>query len=254
MELATQITQIQSDFCMECGVCTGSCPVSRELPGFSPRQMIKRAMMDPDGELLQGHEIWSCLSCARCSSRCPVEIDFPEFIRSCRQKAREAGNFPLESHHGILQTIAGLQVRDIKQQRNMTEFLTRELPGADLSFQSSSNGVVTYHDPCRLGRGSGIYDQPRELLGLVPETKVVEMARNRENSLCCGTSAWMECSNCSKSMRVERLQEALQTGAKTLITACPKCQIHFTCAQRNAELDLKVEDLYSYLVGSIKGD
>jgi len=377
MELAMQITQKQNDFCMECGVCTGSCPVARELPGFSPRQMIKRAMIDPDGELLQSQEIWACLSCGRCSSRCPVEIDFPEFIRACRSKAREAGNLPLESHHGTLQTIANMQACGIKQQRNawaedagkfgdageffyfvgclpyfdpifryldlspldsarnvlillnkmgiepvisnderccghdalwsgneetfrklaeknievikasgaktvlfncpegystfkvqypkyfgdlpfevihMTEFLARELPDSDLSFQPSSDGVVTYHDPCRLGRGSGIYDQPRELLGLVPETKVMEMARNRENSLCCGTSAWMECSNCSKSMRVERLQEALQTGAETLITACPKCQIHFTCAQRNAELGLKVEDLYSYLVRSIKGE
>ena len=112
-----EFTQIQIDYCMECGVCTGSCPVSRVLPQFSPRQMIKQAMEEPDGDLTQTKEIWACLSCERCSNRCPVEIDFPEFIRSFRQKARELGNLPLESHHGMMQSIADLQIGDIQQQR-----------------------------------------------------------------------------------------------------------------------------------------
>ena len=372
-----QLTQSQVDYCMECGVCTGSCPISRELPSFSPRQMIKRAMRDPKGALLQGQEVWTCLTCARCSERCPVEIDFPEFIRSCRQEARRIGSLPLENHHGIFQTIANLQTGDIKQQRtawaeeagtfqdtgdyfyfvgclpffevtfqylelsplesarsilsllnrlgvtpvisnderccghdalwsgdeatfkelakrnleviessgaktvlfgcpegyftfknhytkyfgdlpfevlHITEFLSRELPDSGLSFKPSSNGAITYHDPCRLGRLSGNYEHPRELLKLIPETDLVEMKRIRENALCCGTSAWMECSNCSKAMRIERLQEAVQTGAKTLITACPKCQIHFTCALSSAELDLRVTDLYAYLSERLGGD
>ncbi|MCF8084619.1 MAG: (Fe-S)-binding protein, partial [Deltaproteobacteria bacterium] len=64
---------------------------------------------------------------------------------------------------------------------------------------------------------------------------------------------WMECSNCSKSMRIERLEEALHTGADTLITACPKCQIHLTCALSSVELDLKVKDLYAYLSEGLTG-
>ena len=117
MDKTQLLTQKQIDYCMECGLCTGSCPVSRELPTFSPRQMIKRAVLDPDGGLAGSREIWSCLSCASCSGRCPAEIDFPEFISSHRQQARRAGNFPQESHHGIMQAIAGLQTRNLKQQR-----------------------------------------------------------------------------------------------------------------------------------------
>ncbi|MDY6971681.1 MAG: (Fe-S)-binding protein, partial [Thermodesulfobacteriota bacterium] len=130
---------------------------------------------------------------------------------------------------------------------HMTEFLTRELSGAGLSFRPSSNGAITYQDPCRLGRLTGNYDLPRQLLQLIPDSHLVEMERNRENALCCGTSAWMECSACSKAMQVERLREAIKAGANTVITACPKCQIHLTCAQSNVELDLKVVDLFSYL-------
>ena len=62
----------------------------------------------------------------------------------------------------------------------------------------------------------------------------------------------MECSNCSKAMQLERLGEALETGAKTLITACPKCQIHLTCAQSGADLEVKVMDLYAYLKENLK--
>jgi len=293
-----------------------------------------------------------------------------EFISSHRQQARRVGNFPQESHHGILQAIADLQTHDLKQQRtdwaqkagifrdsgqyfyfvgclpffdvtfgylnlspletarslltllnkmgiepvisdherccghdalwcgdhttfrklaqynletikasgaetvlfgcpegyvtfknyypkyigelpfevlHMTEFLARELPKTGLTFQASSTESVTYHDPCRLGRLAGIYEAPRQLLGMLPEIQLVEMERNRENSLCCGTSAWMECAGYSKAIQTERMQEAIQTGAQTLITACPKCQIHFACARSSTDINLKMIDIYTFL-------
>ncbi len=370
MDKPKHLSLKQIDYCMECGLCTGSCPISRELSKFSPRQMIKQAVLDPDGGLQKSHEIWACLSCAACSERCPAEIDFPEFISTHRQEAREAGNFPQESHHGILQAITGLQTCDLKQQRtqwaheagafsdsgeyfyfvgclpffdvtfrymnlsplengrsvlrllnkmgiepvisnherccghdalwcgdhttfhklakwnlevikssgaktvlfscpegyvtfkkyypkyfgelpfdvlHLTEFLARELPDAGLSFQPSSDTTITYHDPCRLGRLAGIYEPPRQLLESLPNTELVEMERNRQNALCCGTSAWMECSSYSKAIQVERMQEAVQTGAQTLITACPKCQIHFSCALDGMTSDVRITDLYTYL-------
>jgi Fe-S oxidoreductase len=137
---------------------------------------------------------------------------------------------------------------------HMTEFLARELPGAGLTFRPSTDGAITYQDPCRLGRWAGVYEPPRELLQLIPETTLVEMERSRENSLCCGTTAWMECSGCSKTMQMERLDEAIQTGAEALITACPKCQIHLTCAQTKTELGLKIVDLYAYLLDHLEGE
>ena len=85
------------------------------------------------------------------------------------------------------------------------------------------------------------------LLGMLPDTKLLEMERNRENALCCGTSAWMECSSYSKAIQTEQMQEAIQTGAQTLITACPKCQILFACAQSGTDINLKMVDLYTYL-------
>nr|NJM04859.1 (Fe-S)-binding protein [Desulfobacula sp.] len=370
-----QLSQQQIDYCMECGVCTGSCPVAMTLEDFSPRRMIKRTLTEPEGDILQSKDIWACLSCSRCSDRCPVEIDFPEFIRSYRYKARQADNFPKLSHHGMFHTITSIQAKGVKQnriewaqkagkiaskgdifyftgciayydaafqyldlnmiesaennlrllnkigirpvvsndecccghdafwcgdeetfltlaQKNMatiaasgaktvvfgcpegysmfreaytqklgplpfeiihiTEFLAREIPKAGIAFKNGSAGTVTFQDPCRLGRRSGIYEAPRELISLVPGTQLAEMEHNRENAVCCGTTAWMECSTCSKVMQGQRLKEAEAIGAEAIITACPKCRIHLTCAQKNTDHHVEIIDLVSYLAAHME--
>ena len=111
--------------------------------------------------------------------------------------------------------------------------------------------MVTYHDPCRLGRLGGVFDAPRELMEALPGVQLVEMEHSRENSMCCGTSGWMNCSSCSKEIQLRRLEEARQTGADTLITACPKCQIHFRCAKAAFDLDVEITDLYDLVVERI---
>ncbi len=365
-----QLTKQQIDYCMECGVCTGSCPISYERSRFSPRQMIKRTLVDLESDILRSDDVWACLSCSRCSDRCPVAIDFPEFIRSHRKKAIEVGNLARNSHHGIFQTVTSLQAKDRKQNRiawtkeagvvreqgdyfyfvgcapyhnavfdylglnmldtprnilkilnkvgiepvvsnderccghdafwggqeelfatlakknvetikasgaktvifgcpegysnfrenyaevvgelpfeviHISQFLAEKFKESDISFTQGTGGVVTFHDPCRLGRRSGIYEEPRELLRFVPDTDLREMGNNRENAVCCGTTAWMECSSCSKTMQIKRLMEAGETGARTLVTACPKCEIHLTCAKANTDVDLEIKDLYAYL-------
>jgi len=79
------------------------------------------------------------------------------------------------------------------------------------------------------------------------------MDRNRENAVCCGTSGWANCSTCSRQIQVERLREAEATGAKTLVTACPKCQIHLNCALGNLDLDLKIKDLITLIADGVSG-
>ena len=113
--------------------------------------------------------------------------------------------------------------------------------------------VVTYHDPCRLGRLAGIYDAPRELLNAIPGIELREMERSRENGVCCGTTGWTNCSSCSKEIQMQRLAEAGNTGAGTVITACPKCQIHFRCTKSAFDLEIEVTDLYDLLADRIKG-
>jgi hypothetical protein len=97
----------------------GQLPGEPGDPAFSPRQMIKRVLMDKDDTILHGRELWACLTCARCSVRCPVGIDFPEFARAYRGLARKEGNLPQLSHQGTLQSIMTLQTKNIKQRRTV---------------------------------------------------------------------------------------------------------------------------------------
>jgi heterodisulfide reductase subunit D len=359
-------------YCLDCGVCTGSCPVSRVFPDFSPRQIIERCLYeleDPSDPTL-----WSCLTCAQCSVRCPVNINFPEFIRLMRDEAHAKGFDGTPSHNGMLQSIMSIQTkRELRQDRtfwvengktretgdvfyfvgcrpyfdvvfrdiqagsikgaqnvlkllnhcgvepvvsnderccghdalwngdeekfkrlaqvnlevirasgakevvfscpegyytfshfypqyfgslgfkpvHVLDFLAEKVKDGAVDFAEAS-GVFTYHDPCRLGRLAGVFDAPRSLLKAVPGLDLVEMARSRENGVCCGTTGWMNCSSCSKEIQMSRLKEASETGASTLVTACPKCQIHLRCAKSAFDLDIEVTDLFDLLAERVK--
>jgi heterodisulfide reductase subunit D len=134
--------------------------------------------------------------------------------------------------------------------RHISELLAENLSRLRLKEWKA---VVSYHDPCRLGRGMGVYDPPRELLRAIPGVQLVEMEHARELSLCCGTSCWTGCNRYSKLMQASRLQEAAATGAAILVTSCWECALHFRCAMRSSawqQARVRVADLVA-LVGAL---
>ena len=131
--------------------------------------------------------------------------------------------------------------------RHLSEVLAPLITNGKLSL-GKYEGKVTYHDPCTLGRYSRIFDQPRDILNAITGLEVVEMCDNRGKALCCGANPWAFCGSVNKQVQRERLAQAKATGAHTLVTACPKCQIHLKCAQKNAEDDnicqIEIQDLF----------
>jgi Fe-S oxidoreductase len=116
-------------------------------------------------------------------------------------------------------------------------------------------GEVTYQDPCRLGRFLGVYDEPRKVLEAIPGLTLKEMQRARRGAICCGTTNWTNCDATSKQIQKRRLTEAKATGARTLVTACPKCQIHFRCTKCSPEgeqLDIEVTDFVNIVAAALK--
>jgi Fe-S oxidoreductase len=104
-----------------------------------------------------------------------------------------------------------------------SEYIRRLMASGRISLQAGAERL-TYHDPCELGRGCGIYDEPREVLRAVGE--LVEPAETRENALCCGSSIANTVVNdraqVAMAAAVGRAFEA--TGAGTVVTACPLCK------------------------------
>ncbi|MFQ6092804.1 MAG: (Fe-S)-binding protein [bacterium] len=377
MTLEAIVQRTKAHYCLECGICTGSCPISRWNPKFSPRLMVERALLEPEDELYLDPELWSCLTCGACSRRCPSTVDYNEFTRTSRQEAKAIGQVGVCTHAGTIQAVQELQTSDFfhKDTRWLTrglkvserseylyfvgclpqfqiifddlnvnslnparstvkilnslgvaptispqerccghdlywtgdfanfkklalhnlamiaesgakcvvfscpegyatfkhlypkffkklkfdivhviELVADSVKRGQLEFKKNS-GKLTYQDPCRLGRFMGIYEEPRTILRNIPGVEFQEMARSGPDALCCGSSGWVNCSRVNKKIQLERLQEAADTGAETLITACPKCSIHLSCAIRDDDCDVQIvtKDITTLIADSLGG-
>ena len=110
-------------------------------------------------------------------------------------------------------------------------------------------GVVTYHDPCDLGRKSGIYDAPREILRRVPGYTFVEMQQSGEHALCCGGGGDLETfdSDLVQEVSAQRIAQAAEVGANVLVSACPQCVRTLSKAARAQRIRIRVLDLTQFL-------
>jgi Fe-S oxidoreductase len=352
--------------CLECGKCTSACPVSLTFNEFSPRLLVKKALLGFEEDLFSDEKLWECLTCNLCNDVCMSDVKIPEFIRTVREEAQAIGNAGCSSHCDVPNAVSRLMANpNLKQNRlnwltenmktsstegeylfwvgctpyfksvfsefdeavdvpkaaikllnhfgvepvvlpderccghdmfwlgqtetfkqlkelntrsieaskaqrvvttcaegyytlknlydldcevlHITQFLAEKIQDNGIEFKKLKIGPVTYHDPCRLGRFAKIYEEPRKILKTIPGIDFVEMERNRHKSPCCGVSSWMNCNDFSREMRFNKLKMARDVGAKTLVTACPKCRIHLRCYTSNQhvkpQIDMEVEDI-----------
>lgn len=106
---------------------------------------------------------------------------------------------------------------------------------------------LTYHDPCYLGRYNNVYQEPRQVLQGIPNINLVEMVRSRNMALCCGGGGghmWIEEQPGTTKINQLRLDDALKTGAETVVTACPYCLQMFeeSIEHKNIKDSLKAQD------------
>jgi Fe-S oxidoreductase len=180
--------------------------------------------------------------CADCYAA--IKVDY------ARVAHKERSNIPFEVLSGV-------------------EFLERLVDEGKLKPVRSQDLKVTWHDPCRLGRLSepyipwegergaygaatpkkelrrgthGCYDPPRNIITVIPGIELVEMARNRENTWCCGAGGGVKDYDpaFTRWTADQRIEEALATGADALLTACPWCEAALgeAAGDRIAVLDL----------------
>jgi Fe-S oxidoreductase len=116
-----------------------------------------------------------------------------------------------------------------------------------------SEKKLTYHDPCYLGRHNQIYAPPRELLE-ASGCDVEEMPRNKERSFCCGGGGgrmWME-EKLGTRINLNRVDEAIETGAQEVAVACPFCRIMVGDGMVARQSDVEVLDVAQVLLRSVK--
>ncbi len=105
--------------------------------------------------------------------------------------------------------------------------------------------TVTYHDPCDLGRGANVYEEPRRVIRSLPGVELVEMPRNREKCACCGGGGNLEMvdKDLSAAIAKEKIEEALSTGAQAVVTACQQCVRTMNTYVKRNKIKLDVMDI-----------
>jgi Fe-S oxidoreductase len=133
---------------------------------------------------------------------------------------------------------AGLEVLHASQ------FLARMAKEGALGMGSFEQ-PVTYHDPCDLGRKSGIYDAPREVIQSVPGIEFREMDACRQDALCCGGGGDVQIVDEAVTAMVadRRLRQAQATGARVLLSACQQCKRTLMAAARRNRIRVRVMDV-----------
>jgi heterodisulfide reductase subunit D len=106
---------------------------------------------------------------------------------------------------------------------------------------------ITYHDPCYLGRGNGVYEAPRNLIAEL-DVELSEMKRSRAKGFCCGAGGaqmFKEPEKGNKDVNVERTEEALALNPKVIAVGCPFCMTMMTDGVKhfNKESEVKVLDV-----------
>ena len=118
-----------------------------------------------------------------------------------------------------------------------TEYIERLIASGEVRLARDTS-IYTYHDPCELGRGCGIYDAPRTVIGAVGT--LAEPAHSGRNALCCGGSLANTVINDGQQHRIaERMTAELEaTGCDTIVTACPLCNKSIARASRRPTHDI----------------
>ena len=157
---------------------------------------------------------------------------------------------------------------------HISEYIDRLIKGGKLKLRKRIDLSVTYHDPCRLGRlgepwihwegekipgdrfvfdppkeyrrgSNGVYEPPRDVLKSIPGLKLTEMNRIKEYAWCCGAGGGVNESNpdFAKWTAQERMEEAKDSGAEAIVTACPWCEKTFNEALKESGSNMKVYDI-----------
>ncbi|MBN1272427.1 MAG: FAD-binding oxidoreductase [Candidatus Aminicenantes bacterium] len=135
---------------------------------------------------------------------------------------------------------------DIKA-RHYSEVIAEKLRSGEFAFTHKVDQRVTWHDSCHIGRVSGVYDEPREMIKAIPGVKYAEMSHNRENAHCCGSvMTLIKDPLVAHDIGEMRLKEAEEVKADSLIALCPCCEFQFRVTTEKKNMPIKIHDLAAF--------
>ncbi len=227
MEGLTYATGVNK--CAECGECTASCPVTAIDPGFSPRRLSGRALMEDAEKLALSEEIWLCTTCGICNAICPYGVDFLSFIQGVRSLALSKNSVPHFFEAGLLATEEiGADASD--SDSNRLKWLVGEGEGSGEELKVSDKGDVYYFSGCLayLDRVYGdrknlrLLEIARSAVKILNSTGIVPAVSKEEK--CCGHDLlWAGDEKRFKELMKANIAVIRESGAKTVVFTCAEC-------------------------------
>lgn len=146
--------------------------------------------------------------------------------------------------------------------KHYSEALAERIKAGELVFPSPSSSnekqksvTVTWHDSCHIGRASGVFDPPREVIQAIPGVHLIEMQHNRETAHCCGSVLTLiKDPPVAAQIGKTRLDEALETGAEKVLSLCPCCEFQFRISADKKKIPIEVVDLAHFAASALGYD
>ncbi|MBI4317494.1 MAG: (Fe-S)-binding protein [Chloroflexi bacterium] len=134
-----------------------------------------------------------------------------------------------------------------------TQFLARLIADGNLKLGDVAVRA-TYHDPCDLGRNSGVYEEPRQVLRSVPGLEFVELLHDRTEAPCCGGGGDFEMMEPALTQRIAThlIEEAHRAGAERLVVACPQCKRTSMSGAESLGSSLKIVDIAELVLEAVR--
>ena len=137
---------------------------------------------------------------------------------------------------------------------HFTEFMADLIDHDKISFKKSLDKTISYHDPCELGRLSGIFEPPRKILESIPGVTFEELTDNKSKCNCCGNGGGIKSlePDLALNMSINKIDEVLDTTAELLVSSCPNCRDGLgnaivekkqRLAESGKELNLEMKDI-----------
>jgi Fe-S oxidoreductase/FAD/FMN-containing dehydrogenase len=141
--------------------------------------------------------------------------------------------------------------------RHYSEVVSEKLALGEFSFPENGRAAetVTWHDSCHIGRASGVYEPPRDVIKGIPNTNLVEMAHNRQEAHCCGSVlTLLKDPPVAADVGEIRLDEAIDVGAEKVLALCPCCEFQLRVSAEKKNTPLEVVDLAHYAASALGYD
>ncbi|MBW2120665.1 MAG: FAD-binding oxidoreductase [Deltaproteobacteria bacterium] len=141
--------------------------------------------------------------------------------------------------------------------RHYSEILSERIREGKFRFPRNGRQpvTVTWHDSCHIGRVSGVYEPPRDLIRAIPGVNLVEMTHNRQNAHCCGSVLTLvKDPPVAADIGKIRLDEAVEAGAEKVLSLCPCCEFQFRVTRDKKDLPVEIVDLARFASSALGYD